>query len=692
MSLKWHSHRSLRTFEPIGWPFDGFGHRPHGLNTEHREMTRYHTHRSFVAAGLALALGAGCGDIDLDPMSGEALPPAAEAPADGRVDEGEVLARRSRTIDGRTFTFLKIRTATGEVATRITDDAGRPVDPAVIPRGSTPLVHPAVRAALSRPSSHPAHIASDDTLPVMLGLTAAPTPDAMAESRQGSHTFDDMGRYIATLDGETLTVIDERVLGAERAATTRAARRARIAWRADRWSDLIARHGLDAPALSEAIAEGTPSVVLELTGAEIEAIAAESADLVAAIEPAPKPSNALRAALQDVSIDPVVFANNGRQGGGVGIYMSEEGCNPDGTYADYERLAGSTDGHSLAVAGILRGASPRSFIYCRGGFTLPRASDLDGVGGNEAVLVENHSWGNMPGRFGGQRHGTAEYQLLDRDFDDHVYDDRVSVFVAAGNNGDLAPDHVNSPAKALNVVGVGAYDDSTNTITDWSSWQDGEVGNAKPELSAPGRSLSIPLADDGRLWSGTSFASPIAAAAAADLMGAYGWLQLRPAYIKAFMLAGSTDAIAGGADAVGVGGFDFRSAFFSGTNTWWDGRNDAFDWYDDRDSDPGNGYVDRPFDVDANRTSRVRVALSWATRGSYTHAHRGDAHPIGRDLDLVVYDPDGRRVGGSSSWDNPYEVVDFAPNRSGRYVARINEYANRDAGARLRMGLSINFY
>ena len=79
-------------------------------------------------------------------------------------------------------------------------------------------------------------------------------------------------------------------------------------------------------------------------------------------------------------------------------------------------------------------------------------------------------------------------------------------------------------------------------------------------------------------------------------------------------------------------------------------------------------------------------------RGSYTYNHRNDAHAIGMDLDLRVYDPNGNYVGGSFSWDNPFEKVNFTPTVSGYYTFKVNRYANRDANSAVRMGMYVNYY
>lgn len=653
-------------------------------------MKRSSIQRSLALICLGATLHTGCGDFELDALEGT---PADPNPTDITVADGEeIIADTTRIVGGVPVRRLKIRTPDGRLTARALDLDGAPIDLDTLPIPTSPLVHPDVAAALAHPATHPHHIGAEDTLPVFIGLLPPPDRTDDTPDRSGDHIIDEDGRYAATLDGEPLTLLDEGLLLAERAEAAAAHRRVRSSWRATQWQTLAARHGITDPGLSEAIAHGLPSIELSLTRPQIEAIARDSADLIAGIEPRALLVDDLAQALRDTAIDPVVLGTPARQGDGVGLYQSETGCGPDNTLANYDRLAGADDDHARIVARTLREVAPRAFIYCRAGGVVPRDSDLDGVGGNDPIMVENHSWSRLMASTNGVSHGTDEYLLLDRDFDDHAYDDNILVVTSAGNYGTIANDRMPSPGKSFNLLTVGAYNDATDTIAPSSSWRNAALGNEKPELSAPGVDLIIPgFAHFGAL-TGTSLSSPIVAGAAADIMGAYNWLRLRPAYLKAFLLAGATDAIAGGRDKVGVGGLDFRSAYFDGTNSWWDAANDSFDRYDDRDVTPGNGAIDRRFDVDATRFSRVRVALSWMTRGSYTHAHRADLHPIGRDLDIEVLDPAGNIVGVSSSFDDPFEVVDFAPARSGTYTVRIRDFDNRDRGARLQMGLAINYY
>lgn len=65
--------------------------------------------------------------------------------------------------------------------------------------------------------------------------------------------------------------------------------------------------------------------------------------------------------------------------------------------------------------------------------------------------------------------------------------------------------------------------------------------------------------------------------------------------------------------------------------------------------------------------------ISW---DSHTNRHGGDTNKdtLAADIDLVIYDPNGNYVGGSFSWDNNYEVVEFTAPVSGDYRAWINDY------------------
>ncbi len=141
---------------------------------------------------------------------------------------------------------------------------------------------------------------------------------------------------------------------------------------------------------------------------------------------------------------------------------------------------------------------------------------------------------------------------------------------------------------------------------------------------------------------------------------------------------------------MGLGGIDFETGQWAGYYQWYEGENNAFQYFDQADGANDN-YVSKRIYI-GSYWDRAQVVLSWLTRGSYTYNHRNDAHPIGMDLDLRIYDPSGRYVGGSYSWDNAYEDFVFTPTVSGYYTFKINRYANRDTANKLRMGLYVNYY
>jgi hypothetical protein len=93
-------------------------------------------------------------------------------------------------------------------------------------------------------------------------------------------------------------------------------------------------------------------------------------------------------------------------------------------------------------------------------------------------------------------------------------------------------------------------------------------------------------------------------------------------------------------------------------------------------------------------SNKTRIALTWLNRGDYMISHQNQSYGnIGLDLDMRVYDPDGSYVGGAYSWDNPYEIVEFDPVKSGTYTIKVNCYKKRDTGFDRKMGMaSVSFY
>lgn len=387
-------------------------------------------------------------------------------------------------------------------------------------------------------------------------------------------------------------------------------------------------------------------------------------------------------------INPFALSDSGHRGSNIGVFVKEAlGCPYNGYMQNYTRLSGTPYYHDMIVTSIIRAVSPNSHIYCRHhGNMLPTQNELLGLNGNPRIYIENYSLYYS-------HHISPYYTDIDKQFDNHAYYNDTVIFVANGNRYitdanknviEITP-YTLTPAKALNVISVGNYDNSNDIISHSSNYINSQIKNEKPEIVAPGTNIDIAGYTNNN---GTSYASPHAAGLAADMMSKYEWMRLKPYYFKAMMMAGSTKNVGGGADKTGVGGIDFHRTAYNSRNNWWHGSNSSFSYYDSVDPYPNNGFMDWKVMLYANKPTRAVIA--WFNRGDYIYEHRNDAHPLGMDFDLQILDTNNKIVGHSTSWDNPYEIVDFIPATTGEYVIRIKRYANRDLNSMIKLGASVN--
>ena len=299
-------------------------------------------------------------------------------------------------------------------------------------------------------------------------------------------------------------------------------------------------------------------------------------------------------------------------------------------------------------------------------------------------------------------HRDSEQTSGDLSFDD-IYKDYVALqwpyptILQAAGNGPIT-EFVNH--KGYNSLTVGNHDDTATTMSADSVFLNPSSLNADrelPELAANGTAVTTV----GLTLSGTSMAAPAAAGCTALLQEANPTLKSWPEGCRAILLAGANKNITG--------------------NTWWNDRNAGVDASD------GAGAVDalesvriaqkrrtrdsaatmRGWDVGNLRSGdfgssgearfayyvkvpqayfkpSVKVALAWDSAANpLSIGLPSQSSPIVKfgsdylelDLDLAVFDSRGMLTGYSGSWDNSYEIAEFAAHPGETYTIKISRWS-----------------
>jgi hypothetical protein len=292
-------------------------------------------------------------------------------------------------------------------------------------------------------------------------------------------------------------------------------------------------------------------------------------------------------------------------------------------------------------------------------------------------------------------HRDAEQTSSGISFDD-IYKDYLvlqwpypTILQAAGNGA--STEFVNH--KGFNSLAIANHDDTASALAGDSVFRNPTSPHGDrelPELAANGTSVTTV----GLTLSGTSMAAPAAAGCTALFQEASPTLKSWPEGCRAILLASASKNITG--------------------NTWWTDRSAGVDASD------GSGAVDalegvriarsrqsrgaaaarRGWDVGTLRSgdigadgettfayrvsvplyflgAKVKVALAWDSMALAIDLgiFQFNFDTLLIDLDLKVYDSNGALVGYSGSWDNSYEIAEFAARAGETYTIKVRRWS-----------------
>jgi serine protease AprX len=290
----------------------------------------------------------------------------------------------------------------------------------------------------------------------------------------------------------------------------------------------------------------TPDAPLAATAYENAEMWRQTADVISLwgtiLDPAP-PSPAI--AIVDSGIDATKVGDFGTR---VVAAVNLSSLAPGAT--------GDQEGHGTMVAGLAAGASalhpgvaqaaPLVDVRTSDGGGLSLTSDV--VAACDWILAHKSAYNIRVANLSmaGDTQTSFRIDPIDKAIE-QLWFNGIVVVTAAGNHGTdgSAVDMSFAPGNDPFVISVGATDqlqtadDADDTIAPWSAYGHSLDGFAKPDLSAPGRYMIAPVPPTasfptllpdrvvapGYMWmSGTSFAAPVVAGAAAQILARHpGW-------------------------------------------------------------------------------------------------------------------------------------------------------------------------
>jgi hypothetical protein len=275
-----------------------------------------------------------------------------------------------------------------------------------------------------------------------------------------------------------------------------------------------------------------------------------------------------------------------------------------------------------------------------------------------------------------------------------------TILQASGNYWTGDADNITPPAdeyvnhKGFNSLAVGSHDDTAAAMAGDSVFRNPSSSHGDrelPEIAANGISVSA----NGQTMSGTSFAAPAAAGVTALLQDVDGLLCSWPEGCRAILLASAgrnvddqtwwQDVVAGTDASDGAGAVDAEAGvaiaqqrrwrFAPATRRGWDvGTLSSADIGSDRLAT----FRHRVVVPNLLWFPTVKVALAWDSAVT-SSGETATASTLTVDLDLLVRDSHGVQVAQAASWDNSYEVVEFAATRGETYEIIVRRWSGTDS-------------
>jgi hypothetical protein len=340
--------------------------------------------------------------------------------------------------------------------------------------------------------------------------------------------------------------------------------------------------------------------------------------------------------------------------------------------------------HATAVAGLIasthgiqQGLAPGARINSAacGGSDMTASRDW----GASTANIQNNSYyetddGSNAGLYANDRH--LSYIVANRwDFVTKSAGNRGAN--SCQNAGDTATPYVTSPGKGYNTMTVGNFDQ--NGTLGWSDdamdicssfgnpSSDNGYTHDKPEVAASGASLNSTLTASpwvGGVGSGTSYAAPMVAGLAADIIQAAPSLSVWPETVRSIIMATALHNIEGAqrfSDKDGAGAIDGTAAL------------KTVERQDYQSVSISASNFPMTYTLHAYAGERIRFVVNWVTRPAGNYAS-GEQLPA--DIDMSVYRVDTSTfITGSYSSGNNFEIVDFTAPATADYNFRLYVYS-----------------